>query len=120
MRGSCVPSGMSSPAESLSQVAEKRPTAAGECRRDRRANAVRTYLIKYGTPQPVRLHNPPIKDVRRVGMINGIGNQLEVRDCTVEVPGPGSQSMIIAGHAAAGRSFGVPWSAVAVVVGGNA
>jgi hypothetical protein len=71
--------------ESLSQVGEKRSTAAGECRRDRRANAVRVYLIKYGTPQPVRLHDAPIKDVRRVGMIHGIGNQLEVREYTIEV-----------------------------------
>ena len=44
--------------------------------RGRRSNAVRAYLIKYGTAQPVRLHDAPIKDVSGIGMINGIGNQL--------------------------------------------
>jgi hypothetical protein len=93
------------------------PTAAGERRRDRRANAVRAHLIKYGTTQPVRLHNPRIENVRRTEEINGIGNQLQVWQGAIEVSGPGSQSMIIAGHAAAEESVGVLWSAVAIVVG---
>lgn len=103
--------------ESLSQVGEKRPTAAGECRRDRRANAVGAYLIKYGTAQPVRLHDAPIENVRRTEEIKGIGNQLEVWECTIEVSGTGSQSMIIASYTATEESVGVLRSAVAVVVG---
>ena len=101
----------------LGQIGEKRPAATSERGRDRRANAFGAHLVKCGTTQPVRLDDPHVEDVRWVGTIKGVGDQLQMWQRAIEVLSPGAQPMIITSHSTAEEPRCVVGSAVAMVIG---